>query len=65
VADAERTTAMGLHQAVYAIGMFGGPWLSGLLADAMGIRPMFGVTAFLCLALGLLMTRWLAADRTD
>jgi MFS family permease len=65
VADAERTTAMGLHQAVYAIGMFGGPWLSGLLADAIGIRPMFGVTAFLCLALGLLMTRWLAADRKD
>jgi MFS family permease len=65
VADAERTTAMGLHQAVYAIGMFGGPWLSGLLADAIGIRPMFGVTAFFCLALGLFMTRWLAADRID
>ncbi|MDH4135241.1 MAG: MFS transporter [Anaerolineae bacterium] len=47
VADAERTTAMGLHQAVYAIGMLGGPWLCGLLADAMGIRPTFGMTAFL------------------
>ena len=42
---------MGLHQAVYAIGMFAGPWLSGILADAMGIRPMFGVTAFACLGL--------------
>jgi MFS family permease len=60
VADAERTTAMGLHQAVYAIGMFGGPWLSGRLADVMGIRPMFGVTAFICLALGLLVTHRLA-----
>jgi MFS family permease len=65
VADAERATAMGLHQAVYAIGMFGGPWLSGRLADAMGIRPMFGVTAFICLALGLLVTRWLTAKRAD
>jgi MFS family permease len=65
VADAERTTAMGLHQAVYAIGMFGGPWLSGRLADVMGIRPMFGVTAFICLALGLLVTRWLTAKRAD
>jgi DHA1 family multidrug resistance protein-like MFS transporter len=65
VADAERTTAMGLHQAVYAIGMFGGPWLSGLLADAMGIRLTFGMTAFLCLALGLLLTRWLTAKRAD
>jgi MFS family permease len=65
VADAGRTTAMGLHQAVYAIGMFGGPWLSGRLADAMGIRPTFGVTAFVCLALGLFVTRWLTAERAD
>jgi DHA1 family multidrug resistance protein-like MFS transporter len=63
VAEAERTTAMGLHQAVYGIGMFGGPGLSGMLADAMGIRPMFWVTAFVCLALGLLGTRWLADKR--
>jgi MFS family permease len=56
---------MGLHQAVYAIGMFGGPWLSGLLADAMGIRPMFGVTAFVCLALGLFATRCLTEKRAD
>jgi DHA1 family multidrug resistance protein-like MFS transporter len=56
---------MGLHQAVYAIGMFGGPWLSGLLADAVGIRPMFGVTAGLCLALGLLVNHWLTAGRAD
>jgi len=63
VADAERTTAMGLHQAVYAIGMFGGPWLSGLLADAMGIRPTFGVTAFFCLVLGLFVTRWIPTSQ--
>ena len=43
VDDAERATAMGLHQSVYAIGMFAGPWLSGILADAVGIQPMFGV----------------------
>ncbi len=60
VGDAERATAMGLHQAVYAIGMFTGPWLSGLLADAIGLRPTFGLTAFFCLALGLLVSRWLA-----
>jgi MFS family permease len=65
VADAERTTAMGLHQSVYAIGMFGGPWLSGRLADAMGIRPTFGMTAFLCLVLGLFVTHRLAAEGGD
>lgn len=62
VSTDSRTTAMGLHQAVYAIGMFSGPWLSGVLADAMGIQPMFGVTAFACLALGLLIARWLSAE---
>jgi MFS family permease len=59
VADANRATAMGLHQAVYSIGMVSGPWLSGILADSMGIQPMFGVTAFVCLVSGLFMTRWL------
>jgi len=65
VADAERTTAMGLHQSVYAVGMFSGPWLSGRLADLVGIRPMFGVTALLSLTLGLLVTRWLSPKRTE
>ena len=60
VAEAERATAMGLHQAVYAVGMFSGPWLSGILADIMGIQPMFGVTGFACLGLGILGTRWLS-----
>ena len=31
--------AMGLHQAVYAIGMFAGPWLSGILAEANRHSP--------------------------
>ncbi|MCL7451670.1 MAG: MFS transporter [Anaerolineae bacterium] len=53
VDNAERTTAMGLHQAVYAVGMFAGPWLSGILADGIGLRPMLGVTALGCLILGL------------
>jgi MFS family permease len=63
VADAERNTAMGLHQSVYAIGMFAGPWLSGVLADVIGIRQMFGVTALACLATGLVMIRMLPNKR--
>lgn len=59
VGNEERATAMGSHQAIYAIGMFSGPYLSGMLADAMGIQPMFGVTAFACLLLGIWGTRWL------
>jgi MFS family permease len=57
VDDAQRTTAMGLHQAVYAVGMFAGPWLSGILADAVGLRPMLGITAAGCLILSLILIR--------
>jgi MFS family permease len=56
VEERQRTTAMGLFQSVYSIGMFAGVWVSGLLARAMGIQPMLGVTAFVCLTLGLLLT---------
>ena len=59
VVDAERTTAMGLHQSVYAVGMFAGPWLSGILADAIGIPSMFGVTALACIVFGVLLIRLL------
>mgnify|MGYP003745433735 FL=1 len=66
IPDAQRSTAMGFHQAVYAIGMFAGPWLSGILGDSMGIPLTFTVTGIATLALGLLGTRVLAAqDQTD
>jgi DHA1 family multidrug resistance protein-like MFS transporter len=41
-----RTTAMGIHQSVYAVGMFTGPWVSGIIADAIGLRRTFSVTGF-------------------
>jgi DHA1 family multidrug resistance protein-like MFS transporter len=59
IEDRQRTTAMGLFQSLYSIGMFAGPWVSGILADAMGIRPMLGVTTVACLVPGVLLTRLL------
>ena len=47
----ERSTAMGIHQAVYALGMFAGPWLAGLIADAVGLRLMFVVVSGVCVVL--------------
>ncbi len=43
-----RTTAMGIHQAVYSIGMFAGPWIGGIIAEHLGIRAMFAMTAGFC-----------------
>ena len=61
VEDAQRATVMGLYQSVYAIGMFSGPWLSGIFADGVGIQPMFAVTGGVCLVLGLIGTKLLRA----
>lgn len=65
VSDSERTTAIGLHQSVYASGMFAGPWLSGILADALGLRPMFGVTAGACLVIGVWLISRLSSRGSD
>ena len=52
VIENERTIAMGIHQTLYALGMFAGPAASGVLAQAVGIHLMFGITAVVSLALG-------------
>jgi MFS family permease len=62
VVDERRSTAMGLFQAVYGVGMFAGPGLSGVFADAAGIRPMFAATAVACLLAGLALTYWLTRE---
>jgi MFS family permease len=62
VAETQRASAMGLFQSVYAIGMFTGPWLSGILADAIGVQPMFGVVGAVCLVVGLLGAQKLAKN---
>lgn len=49
VERSRRATAMGLHQTIYAVGMFAGPGLSGLLAEVVGIRSTFVVIAAGCL----------------
>jgi DHA1 family multidrug resistance protein-like MFS transporter len=63
VAGTERTTAMGVHQTIYAIGMFAGPAVSGAIAGAIGIQTMFALTAFMCLALGFCGTSFIRIGR--
>lgn len=42
--SADRATAMGSYQALYAIGMLAGPAVSGVVADASGIDAVFWVS---------------------
>jgi len=57
VDNGERTTTMGLNQAVYAAGMFAGPWMGGIISEAIGVQPMFGITAGVILIAGVAGTR--------
>lgn len=50
VAPAQRATAMGVYQAVYAIGMLSGPVVAGAVADTAGIDAVF----YLSTVVGLL-----------
>ena len=44
----QRASAMGFFQAVYALGMFVGPAMSGFVADGVGISGMFYTVGALC-----------------
>jgi len=59
VEETQRTTAMGLHQSIYAIGMFAGPALTGVLGAAIGLRATFYATATVALVLGILGTQYM------
>ena len=50
VAPAQRATAMGVFQAIYAIGMLAGPVLAGTIADGVSIGAVFYVCAVVSMA---------------
>ena len=55
VTPSEKATAMGVFQAVYAIGMFLGPATAGVIAEALGLGDAFLISGLMCVAgLGLL-----------
>ncbi len=49
----EHSIATGFFQSTYALGMFAGPAISGLIASAVGVQPAFAVTGLVVLAGGI------------
>lgn len=47
VSEEKRATAMGFFQSIYALGMFAGPALSGVLAGIVGLGGTFLITGIL------------------
>ena len=52
VSPEDRATGMGIYQAVYAIGMVGGPLVSGYLAEAVALEAVFYLAAAVSLVAG-------------
>jgi MFS transporter, DHA1 family, multidrug resistance protein len=63
IADDKRATAMGTYQAIYAIGMFVGPYLAGMLNSAMGIHAGFYFAGVLGIAAMTLILLWNYKER--
>jgi MFS family permease len=58
VSPTDRATAMGVFQAVYALGMFAGPATAGYFGDAFGISSVFYIAgAVSVLTVPLILTR--------
>lgn len=49
VAPAQRATAMGVYQAIYAVGMLSGPVVAGAIADGISVEMVFYVSAVVSL----------------
>jgi predicted MFS family arabinose efflux permease len=58
ISQEKRATAMGIYQALYAIGMFAGPFLAGVLNSTMGIVAGFYFAGALGLVAIILITFW-------
>ncbi|MGZ9586029.1 MFS transporter [Paenibacillus marinisediminis] len=65
IEPAKRATAMGVYQAVYAIGMSSGPWLAGWISSQYGLAGgfRFGAAAALCAA--ILAFFWIGRRETS
>jgi MFS family permease len=50
VPQQQRATAMGVYQAIYAIGMLVGPLVSGFTADRLGLSAVFIMSTLCCVA---------------
>nr|WP_034748462.1 MFS transporter [Halalkalibacter wakoensis] len=58
ISPEKRATAMGIYQALYAIGMFVGPFVAGVLNSSFGISAGFYFTGLLGLTACALIVFW-------
>jgi MFS family permease len=57
IPDNKRATAMGFFQAIYALGIFFGPFISGIFSEKAGFESVFYFGAFLAV-IGMILARF-------
>ncbi|WP_205180546.1 MFS transporter [Neobacillus cucumis] len=62
IAPDKRATAMGAYQAIYAIGIFAGPFFAGIFNSLMGIKAGFYFVGILGLVATMLIFLWSKVD---
>ena len=60
----QQATAMGVYQAIYAIGMLTGPLASGFLGSGAGLSSVFYLAAFLVMLIAVLALLPIFSRRT-
>ena len=61
VPEHERASAMGVFQSIYAIGMFSGPAVAGIITDAIGMTGLFLIVSIFPILSIVAALRWLPA----
>nr|WP_237179331.1 MFS transporter [Paenibacillus sp. MMS18-CY102] len=61
----ERATAMGFYQAVYAMGMFAGPFVAGWMNDQWGINSGFWLGGAVGIFAAALTYYWSSSRRQN
>lgn len=61
----KRATAMGFFQAIYSVGMFGGPFLVGLLGKWIGLVGGFEFMGVVSVLAALLALWWIRATKAE
>lgn len=62
IAPEKRATAMGAYQAIYAIGIFAGPFFAGIFNSLLGIKAGFYFVGILGLVATMLIFLWSKMD---
>jgi MFS family permease len=65
ITEDRRASAMGFFQAIYSLGMFGGPFIAGWVGNAIGLSGGFIIIGFISVLAAVLARKWIVAKTTD